>query len=301
MTVVKWALAPIFALGLAAQAVAQTPPPVTQTTPDTVDDVTVTGTDAEQVDAFVGELLEPARLGRNAGQLARWKDELCVRVIGGEPDINRRLGEQITDALNDLGARVKDGYCRRPNVMVVIADDAGGFARAVGERYRNRLFDNRREDIAEFSGPARPVRWQHRTQTTSTGNSAQAEAMAGGYGARGGELPNTRLGFSTAEAIDRALIVVDPRRLGEVPSRGLAAYVAFAVLLDMPQLPEVEGQDTILNLFEPGGPTALTAWDRALIQAVYAVRVGQPFSTQQEQIARGMRRSLVEVGTAPTP
>jgi len=294
MTLAGW----ILALTLTVQAAPQSAP---QRAPDTVEDITVTAANAAAVDAFVSELLEPARLGRNAGQLARWKDRLCVRVIGATPEVNTRLGEQITDAFESLHAPVQEGYCRRPNVMVVIADNAGGFARVVGQRYSNRLFANRRQDIAEFADPARPVRWQHRTQTASLNTSAASAAMGDSWGVPGGDLPNTRLKLSTAEEIDRALIVVDSRRLGEVPSRGLAAYVAFAVLLDMPQLPDVTGADTILNLFEPGGPTDLTAWDRALIDGVYAIGDGQPFSNQEDQIVRRMRRSLSAAVETPAP
>jgi hypothetical protein len=296
MTIAGWMLA----LALTAQAAPQSLP---RRAPDTVEDITVTGGDAAHVEAFVGELLEPARLGRNAGQLARWNDRLCVRVIGGTPDVNQRLDGQIADALRSLGAPLQEGYCRRPNVMVVIAHDAGGFARAVTDRYRNRLFANRRQDIAEFADPPRPVRWQHRTQTTGLGRSSLIETLGGTGSAPTGEASNTRLKLSTAEEIDRALIVIDPRRLEEVPSRGLAAYVAFAVLLDMPQLPDVKGGDTILNLFEPGGPTDLTAWDRALIAGVYSVGAGQAFSNQEAQIARRMRRSLdgAPAGTEAAP
>jgi hypothetical protein len=297
----------MMAVALAVQATPQTAAPLDpQRAPDRVDDVAVTGVDAEAVNAFVGELLEPAKLGRNIGQLARWDDPLCVRVIGGVPDVNTRLAEQIADAFRSLGAPLEEGYCRHPNVMVVIADEAGGFARTVTQRYSNRLFDNRRQDMAEFAGPPRPVRWQHRTRTTALRQSAAATMVAanleGGKDVTGADLPNTRLSLSTAEEIDRALIVIDSRRLGDVPSRGLAAYVAFAVMLDLPQLPDVVGADTILNLFEPGGPTELTAWDRALVGGVYSVSAGQPFTNQERQITRDMRRSLVEAAVAtPAP
>ncbi len=300
MTISGWMLA----LALAVQTAPQAAPPVDrQRAPDTVDDIAVTGVNAEAVNAFVGELLEPARLGRNAGQIARWNDPLCVRVIGGEPDVNTRLGEQIADAFRSLGAPLEEGYCRKPNVMVVIADNAGGFARVVTQRYSNRLFGMRRQDMAEFANPARPVRWQHRTRTTAIRRSAAATMVAanlqGSKDTAAADLPNSRLSLSTAEEIDRALIVIDPRRLDDVRSRGLAAYVAFAVMLDLPQLPDVVGADTILNLFAPGGPTELTAWDRALVAGVYAVGVGQPFTNQESQITRDMRRSLVDAALTP--
>lgn len=287
MAITAWMLA----LALTAQAA---PPQASsrQASPDSVEDVTVTAPNADRVEGFVGELLEPARLGRSVGQIARWNSELCVRVIGGAPDVNARLSEQIIDSFHSLNMPLQAPHCRTPNVMVVIADNASGFARVFTERYRNRFFANKQQDMAEFAEPARPVRWGHRTRTAGLRPSSITEVLAGTGNADGAELPNARLSLSTAEEIDRAMIVIDPRRLAETPSRGVADYVAFATLLDMPQLPAVAGQNTILNLFQPGGPTRMTAWDRALIAGVYSMTPGQPFRNQQSQIARVMRHSL---------
>ena len=267
--------------------------------PDIVEDVVVNAPGAERIEAFAGAFLEPARLGRNAGQIARWTDKLCVRVIGAAPEINDGLGDQIKDVFRSLGAPVEEGYCRKPNVMVVIADNANGFARVFANRYSNRMFANRRGDMDAFVGEARPVRWQHRTRTVPRGGRPLLGSLPGFENAPVMELPQARLAMSTAEEVDRAMIVVDPRRLGDAPSRGLAAYIAFATLIDLPLQPDATGRDTILNLFEPGGPTDLTKWDRALIAGVYAMTPSQPFRNQQDQIERTMRRTLTLADPAP--
>lgn len=260
--------------------------------PDTVEDVVVRAPSADRIDAFTGAFLEPARLGRHAGQIARWSEKLCVRVIGADPAVNARLGEQIGDVFRSLNVPVNDGYCRNPNVMVVVADNATGFSRVFADRYSNRMFANRRGDMVDFTDPPRPVRWQHRTKTVGQRSAGDPEFNIGGNTVSAIVLSNARVSLSTAEEVDRAMIVVDPRQLGDTPSQGLAAYIAFATLLDLPLQPDTSGRETILNLFEPGGPTTLTAWDRALITGVYSMQTSQPFQVQQAQIERTMRRVL---------
>lgn len=284
----------ISGLMLALAMLVQTPPQTQG--PDTVEDVVVLAPSADRIDAFASALLEPARLGRNAGQIARWSEKLCVRVIGAEPTVNARLGEQIVEEFQSLNVPVNEGYCRNPNVMVVVADNATGFARVFADRYSNRMFDNRRGDMAEFIDPARPVRWQHRTRTVGQRPAGDSQFTIGSTTVPAIALSNARLALSTAEEVDRAMLVVDPRRLGDTPSRGVAAYIAFATLLDLPLQPDTTGRDTILNLFEPGGPTALTAWDRALLTGVYAMQTSQPFQVQQSQIEHTMRRVLTPAG-----
>lgn len=293
MAVTAW----MVALALLAQPGPPSQDRAQSLTPDTVEDVVVTSPNQDRINEFAGAFLEPARLGHNAGQIARWSEKLCVRVIGGEPQVNSLLEDQIKDAFRSLDVPLKEDHCRTPNVMVVIADDANGFSRVFADRYSNRMFTNRRADMSSFMNPARPVRWQHRTKTTGLRGSPLTEVVAGTGNASQAELPNTRLTLSTAEEVDRAMLVVDPRRLGDTPSRGLAAYIAFATLIDLPLLPNIAGRDTILNLFEPGGPTELTPWDRALIAGVYSMTPGQPFRNQQSQIERTMRRSLASSET----
>lgn len=260
--------------------------------PDTVEDIIVSAPDRDRIESFAAAFLEPARLGPNEEQIARWSEKLCVRVIGGAPEVNAALKGQIEDAFRTLDVPLKTLPCRNPNVMVVIADNATGFSRVFADRYSNRMFTNRRGDMTDFVQPARPVRWQHRTKTVGLNTAPLIENAGGSGNVAQVRSANSRLSFSVAEEVDRAMLVVDPRRIGDTPSRGLAAYIAFATLLDLPLQPDTTGRDTILNLFEPGGPTDLTPWDRALITGVYSMTAGQPFRNQQSQITRVMQRSL---------
>ena len=282
----------ITGLAMALALLTQTSPQAQERAPDTIEDVIVSAPDAGRIESFASAFLEPARLGPNEGQIARWNEKLCVRVIGGAPEVNTALTGQIEDAFRALDVPLKALPCRNPNVMVVIADNATGFSRVFADRYSNRMFANRRGDMTAFVEPSRPVRWQHRTKTVGLNTAPLIENAAGSGNVAQVRSANSRLSFSVAEEVDRAMLVIDPRRIGDTPSRGLAAYVAFATLLDLPLQPDTTGRDTILNLFEPGGPTDLTPWDRALIAGVYSMTAGQPFRNQQSQIERVMQRSL---------
>lgn len=266
--------------------------------PGVLDDVTVTGRDPRRMRAYIDGLTTPGPHGAIEGQIARWDDPVCIRVIGGWHAVNVALADRISEVVRSLNIQTGDEGCR-PNVMVVIAENPDGFAHVFADRYRSRFFDNRRAEIDAFLTPPRAIRWQHRTGTGAIDGSPLIEAGVGGRGGEAAALPNTRLRRSTADKITRAVIVIDPERVSRVPTASLVSYVAFALLIDLKPFPDAAGNPSILDLFDEGAespvPAGLTAWDRAFVEGVYAMSADQRFGVQQNQIERSMRRSLAGV------
>lgn len=263
--------------------------------PDILDDVSVTGRDPRRIRAFIDGLTTPGPHGSIEGQIARWDDPVCVRVIGGWHAVNVAMADRISEMVRSLNIQTGDDGCR-PNVMVVVAENPDGFAQVFADRYRIRFFDNRRAEIAAFIAPPRAIRWQHRTGTGVIDGSPLIDAGTGGRGGEAAALPNTRLRRSTTEKITRAVVVIDPERVSRIPTASLVGYVAFVLLVDLKPFPDTGGNPSILNLFDesPEGttPAGLTAWDRAFVEGVYAMSTDRRFGVQQSQIERSMRRSM---------
>lgn len=271
-----------------------------QETPDALPDIVVRGASGDPVGRFVGGVTVPGEHGRFEGQVARWGDSLCVSVTGATPEVNAYLTEQITANFKSLDVPHQGPNCE-PTVAVVVSREADAFAQVYADRARVRLFDNRREAIARFVGPSRPVRWRHAVVTGALGADPSRHPVAAERGQAVARLPGSRLRVATARAVTRAIIVVDADRASTAPLDALAAYLAFVTLVDLPSEPTTGAQRTILTLFdESAGPDrarALTRWDRAFITALYGMAADRTFSFQQAEIESRMRRVL----EAPTP
>lgn len=266
--------------------------------PTTVDDIVVTGVSEGAITTYVSPLLEPARLGRFEGQIARWKTPVCLRVIGATLDANTALQAKVARAIADLGVAVGRPRCS-PNAIVVIAAEADRFAAVFAQRYRARFFERGRSEQASFARPSQPVRWRHRTRTSGADGPSvdtSADQVNGAPRIRG---VNSRLTVATMETIDRAMVVVDPQKLDLIASDALAEYLAFVILIDMPPGAGMDGsgRSTVLRLFDD--PAArLTDWDRAFVAALYRSRPNQRFHDQAAEIEQRMRQRLIRASAA---
>ena len=266
-----------------------------QSPPDVVDDVVVRGASRDAIGRFVGGVTVPGEHGQFQGQVARWGSNLCVSVVGGLPEVNAYLTGQITANFRSLDIPHADPGCE-PTVAVVISNEADAFAQDYANRMRNRMFENRREAVARFVGPPRPVRWRHAVRTGPVGQNPRRDPLGDQRDALIGRLPGSRLKVATARGITQAMVVVDAERASGAPLDALAAYIAFVTVLDLPADPEIGAQRTILSLFDEAAGAdrakALTRWDRAFITALYGMNADRTFGFQQSEIESRMRRAL---------
>lgn len=275
---------------LSGQATPQSAPDVPAVA---VPDVVVTAPSRAAVQSFVESLADPGVRGPNRGQIARWSDPICVRVIGGVYADNVRLTEAVNAVYASLDLKAGRLRCR-PNVMVVVADNAPGFARVFASRYSNRFFGNHRQQEQAFVAATTPVRWEHRTQVGSSGRLPQVEIGSTPSGSPTVGGANSRITQSTAERINRAMIVLDARQIDVVPIDSLAAYIAFVSLVNLPIDTVWPGRSSILSLFDKDRPIegGLTDWDRAFIESLYAMPSDQLFGIQRQELALRMTRKL---------
>ena len=258
--------------------------------PSRVDDVEVRGARLESALRRVEALTEPRRVGQVQGQLARWREPICVRVMGPAPESRALFALQIAEAAAALGAPVAASRCR-PNAVVVVTDDPDRFARAVVRQHRVRFFDNRAAAIQAFMETTAPVRWSRRVEAQDGGESEARSNPAAGPG----KLIDSRLQLGTSEVITNAVAVVDARRASTVAPEGLARYLALVITTDLP-MDHRPADDSILALFDrpQDPPPDFSRWDGAFVRGLYAISPDRPFGVQRRQLAHHMLSTLSE-------
>jgi hypothetical protein len=263
--------------------------------PTTVDELVITPEQKAAADRFVDSVTVKRRRGQAQGQIARWKDPLCIRVIGGSPGLNLALANQLAEVIRGEKLVAKTSKCVT-NTVVVLTNDPDGFATRFAETRRWRFFGNRKADIEAFKASSGPVRWGHAFSTTAPEAGKITEEIPGFAGMTVG-MPDSKLQLSTTETIDLGLVVVDSRRLTGISPGALGHYIAFVLLADLPPDANSGGQPSILNLFAPGDearPEGFSVWDRGFLRGLYTMWPDQPFWMQQNQIERSIARALKE-------
>jgi hypothetical protein len=238
---------------------------------------------------------------------ARWHRTVCPLVAGLRRDqgefVLRRISEIAIAAGAPLGAR----KCR-PNLYIVATQDP----RAVLATWRKRapmLFgDQAPPKIQKFLDAPRPIRvWYNVTSIGADGmplvkwdgrNINQPSDL--------GRLPNSRLEHGTVRQLQSVIVIVDAGRVGGMRVANIADYVAMVGLVELQSDRDFTGIPTVLASAGEAAPTAgtshaLTAWDRALLAAVYGTE--QKYKMQRAQVVQHMLRDVADLprDTAAAP
>ncbi|MBX3428920.1 MAG: hypothetical protein KF779_05000 [Hyphomonadaceae bacterium] len=253
--------------------------------------------------------------------LARWDSAICVGVTGLAAIEAQALIDRISARAQAVGLRTGAPGCRA-NVMVIYAPDSDALTRQIVDQRRDLLAadDGRltagRDAMEDFASTPRPIRWWHVSSTgvgsvrldaarsrQSSGRTAAAAAAAGGGGVSIGDI-GTLTDMQGADAVRSngsrtraevhneltyALIIVDARRVANVPAGAWMDYVAFNALTQVDPDGRTEAFPTILNLFVQGQepPSGLTSWDTSYLDALYDAR-NESASRQVASIVRRM-------------
>jgi hypothetical protein len=262
-------------------------------------------------------------------QLARWDEQLCVGAAGLTPEDGQRLVDRISMRASAVGLRIGQSGCRA-NVMIIYAPDSDVLTRQIVDRrpellgyYSNdAVSTGGREGLQDFANTPRPVRWWHvarnvtmdgrvldnpNSQPAASGAesaAATAAAAAGvpgtGLGATNGaqvvRSNGTRLSRTTRQDINYVLIIVDARRVADIPADSWFDYVAMISLAQINPNATPSEVPTILNLFTASAETApseMTAWDVAFLDGLYrATREAVNSRQQRSEIQRSMVTTL---------
>ena len=233
--------------------------------------------------------------------LLRWDSPVCPLVAG----LTREQGEFVLGRLSQIARAAKAplaGQTCTANLYVIVAHNPSGFLR-LWWRHDRRLFNTNHgiAAVKRFIETDRPVRvWYNYMLADPDAGSGIAtmlpQSVGIGVGAGPTEYPinrnpsfvGSRLTYTAVRAIASAIVVIDAQKVAKLNFVQLADYVSLRSLAEINPDRDVGEAPTILRLFskqQGSPPQGLTAWDQALLRAVYT-------STQKD------RMQLSEIETA---
>lgn len=267
----------------------------------TLPDVSVIGRPtAEVVREFVGRIAAPAQ-GRG---LAQWTTRICPGVANLSTDAAQAILDRISSVAEDLDIETGEPGCD-PNIIILFTDDGAGAARAmVGndpDVFSQNVsgLDRGPAALREFQSGDAPVRWWSLSLPVNIETGQRAVRVPGDGAsitiAGDDDSPLTyapiiqvtgasRLRTQIVDVLYKTIVIVDVDQIGAVDTNQLGDYLAFVSLAQIDGGANTTGFDTILNLFDGEGPSGLTDWDRAYLQALYAPR-GQRVSAGAQATA----------------
>lgn len=236
------------------------------------------------IDDFVADI---TTIHERNGQVATFDERICPAVINLPAAQAQVINDRIARAALISGLQVGRPGCEG-NVLVIFTEDSDRFVPALMSRYgrvfRWHVSDQERGQqlLDEFARDGRTVRWWHLTERDTMGHDG-----------------GSRLRAAYETDIYRVILVVDTKRAGRVTLAALGDYLAMTALTRMSPDADLEGLDSVLNLFTPGqtpdgqAPLQMTDWDQAYLEAVYAAR-GDTRSQflAQNDIAQRMERRI---------
>jgi hypothetical protein len=265
---------------------------------DSLDSITVEaqrdrGKLERDVDKFVASaIVQPHRYGES---LWRWKDKVCPLVAG----LNEEQGEfvlaRVSQIAKTAGAPLDSDTCT-PNLYVIVTPDPDLLLKQWWRREWN-LFDGESGvPVNRFLETPRPVRvWYSAGTVGLDGNYSTGLLDASSIRAHPfGELPTSRqvtasrLKLSTTRNIVSIIVVVDSTKIGDINFGQLADYIGLVGLAHINFDKKPGDAPTILKLFESpkeSRPKEMTAWDRALLHALYSTSQTDVMQISQMQTA----------------
>jgi len=265
------------------------------------DEILITGErrDPERIKImldFVSEMGDP--VNRDFG-FARLETAACFKVRNTSDAIAEFLYSRLAAVAAETGLEAPKPDCK-PNVEILITDDGAATASNMVET-RPAFFkpfgnaDGTTQDrhaLSEFRKSAAPVRWwqitvpvdRSGTPVVPSGNPDEPPYVAGA---------NSNLSSGMRDRLLGTLVIVDTNQLGEATWDQLADYLAMVALVQVDPHASLAGFDTILNLFSGNTvPPAITAWDKAYLQALYSLNLYMLPKVQKAQLANKLMRTL---------
>ena len=265
---------------------------------DTV--IVVTGRTPEATQRFIEQVsVAPA----TAEQLARWDHSICTAIAGLPQRQAEFIADRIAQRANAVGLAPGAPGCV-PNVSVIVTAESDQAAQRMfaenGALFAFQQSSNvttlDQSSLNDFLHTPRAVRWWHVAERMSAdGMALRGDASQGGLmNAPSARSAGSRLQSDTRQDLNRAIIIVDARRVGSVQLAALADYISMVALAQINPNAEVRGYPTILSLFSQRSasdpaPTAMTEWDIGFLDGLYhATRNAHSVQQQRFEIVQRM-------------
>jgi hypothetical protein len=299
----------------AASATESAPPAAAKDAPAAdLSGVTVTAPDkpnpaVDKTTEFVRQRLPTSRFD----QYARFRDPICVKVIGLPAEFDAFVAKRVIEVANKVHAPVAKGAACTPNINVIFSPDPQAQLADIAKR-RDILFGFYwKAQLKQTSTFSRPIQSWYLTRSVETAGDGALELNDGrafmDVPLQGivslGKTPigraGSRLGEDLSSELVHSLIVADANKVAGEKIDAVADYIAVLALSRWQGLERCSGLPTILNLMADGcdaedRPQAATPADLALLEGLYAANVRESGSQQRATIASAVRKAAASDG-----
>jgi hypothetical protein len=201
--------------------------------------------------------------------VSRWREPLCPFVAADAPVQGSDLRYRLLQIAAAVPIRVASNKKCRPNLFIVVTNDAEEFVSTWRERDPGMFRWKPRNGVAR-SGDAGPVRTWHNARIQ---NSDGAPVVSTGKQPPRMKMKASRIVSTVSENISAAVVLVDTSKTGHATLGQLADYVAMVSFAKVDPDADLRGTATILRLFAVSDqhqpPQGLTEWDYAFLHGLY--------------------------------
>ncbi|THD51660.1 hypothetical protein [Phenylobacterium sp.] len=240
-----------------------------------------------------------------SGQLARFRDEVCVKVVGLPPEFDAFIAKHLIDVAAEVHAPIARAATCTPNVNVVFTPNPQAQLDDIAKRKDVLLGFHFLAQTKKLTTVDRPIQAWYVTRTRdTTGNSwlevanpcpaNVGDTYVGSCGDRPMGRAGSRLGNDMSAEVVHSLILADTNKLAGVKIEMVADYIAVLALAKWQGLDRCNATPTILNRMADGcddPPDAATPQDLALLTGLYSVEARESGSQQRATIASAMRKA----------
>ena len=243
-----------------------------------------------------------------AGQLSRFRDKVCVNVVGLPAAYDAFIAKRILKLVAQVAAPIDHSARCTPNVNVIFSPNPQAQLDDIAKRREILMGFHWLAQMTQLATFDRPIQSWYLTRSVGTDGRSVLELnhgstfMDGGPGAPpvsiGGTVvgrAGSRLGDDQSSELVHSLILVDANKVAEAKIGAVADYIALLALSRWQGLERCNTVPTILNLMADGcaeaPPETATPSDLALLSALYAVDPRETGSQQRMSIATRMRQS----------
>jgi len=236
-------------------------------------------------------------------QFPRFRDAICVRVIGLPPEFDGFVAKRIVDIANEVHAPVAAAADCVPNVNVIFTPDPQAQLDDISKRRDILIGFHFPSQFRKLTTVNRPVQAWYVTRTRDTTGNSWIEVANpcpasppgppdGPCGERPMGRAGSRLGNDMSAEVVHSLVIADATKVAGEKIDAVADYIAVLALAKWQGLERCNAIPTILNLMAEGcaedPPQAATPADLALLSGLYAVDPRELGSQQRMTIASRM-------------
>ena len=293
----------------AGPARASQPPTPTTAPAPTVSGVTVTapGKPDPLIDTTTQFVRQHLPENVFSDQYPRFRDEICVRVLGLPADFDAFVAARVIAIANEVHAPVAKTADCTPNVNVIFTATPQAL---VDDIYRRRdlllgfRFHSQVRRVTTFE---RPIQSWYLTRTRDDHGASflEVENALVPWAERPAGRAGSRLSIGVSAEVVHTLILADASKVADAKIGPIADYIAVLALARWQHLERCNPQiSTVLNLMADGceaedRPEAATPADLALLTGLYAVDPRENGSQQRASIAGAIRRAADASHGAP--